>query len=188
MTHLSPAEFVDYLDGTLATTRGDHVAACERCRAQAAHLRETLQDARVEDFEPSPLFWDHFPARVRAALDADVPAAPAWRRPIAVLGWAVTVILLAVIAWRAPQPQSPAAPTTVAETGVQLAGDARADQQDEAWQLLSAAAEDMKLEDAHAVGMAVPATTVDTAVLELTPVERKELGRLLQDELKRSGI
>jgi hypothetical protein len=50
--------------------------------------------------------------------------------------------------------------------------------------LLRAAASDMELSDAHAAGLNVRPGSVESAVLDLTPVERTELERLLREELK----
>ena len=58
---------------------------------------------------------------------------------------------------------------------------------DEAWNLISAVASGVELEEAHAAGFGVRPGEIDRAVGEMTPVERTVLGRLLQQELKRAG-
>ena len=83
--HLRPDEFVDAMDGALAAARGSHLEtapsaapSCEspgRCGVKRA--------ASTNDLEPSPLFWDHFSARVREAGDAREPARQPWWRT----GW-----------------------------------------------------------------------------------------------------
>jgi hypothetical protein len=55
------------------------------------------------------------------------------------------------------------------------------------WQVLTSAAADVPVEDAHAAGMAVPSGAVDRAMQRLTPAELTELGRLLQSELRGPG-
>jgi hypothetical protein len=45
----------------------------------------------------------------------------------------------------------------------------------------------MAIEDAHAAGMMLRPGEAENAVLQLTPDERNELGRLLQDALKHAG-
>ena len=57
----------------------------------------------------------------------------------------------------------------------------------EVWAVLTAVASDVAIEDAHAVGMRVPAAAIDHAVQDLSAAELTELGRLLQSELKRSS-
>jgi hypothetical protein len=57
----------------------------------------------------------------------------------------------------------------------------------EAWQVLTSAASEMPIDEAHAAGMAVPAGAVDCAVQRLSPAELDELRHLLQSELHRSG-
>lgn len=189
MKHLAPDEFVDYVEGALPPSRAQHVDACERCAAEAASMRAMLQSAQVDAPDPSPLFWDHFPARVRRAMASEVPPTAGWRGRIAVLAWSVAIVALTVIAFRAAQHVVPApAAGTLAESLTPTIADARGDQDDEAFQVLTEAAADIKVEDAHAAGLAVAPTAVDKAVLELTPSEREELGRLLQDERKRAGI
>lgn len=92
MTHLSPDTLVDLLDGTRAETAVLHLASCAACRQQLADLRVSWQAAAdVEVPEPSPLFWDHLSARVRAAVAAEVPPrAPWWR-----IDWSWTSVGLA---------------------------------------------------------------------------------------------
>jgi hypothetical protein len=45
----------------------------------------------------------------------------------------------------------------------------------------------MEFEEARDAGLSLRPAAIDRAVLELTPAERSELGRLLQNELKRAG-
>jgi hypothetical protein len=78
--HLSPEEFVDALEGTASSVSATHLRECESCRAELADMRSVLDDARaVEASEPSPLFWDHFSARVKGATLQE-PSRAAGRR------------------------------------------------------------------------------------------------------------
>ena len=72
MSHLSPSEFVDLAEHALEPGRAAHAAACDACRAQAAIVRDALRMTAAVDAvpEPSPLFWEHFSARVREGIDA----------------------------------------------------------------------------------------------------------------------
>lgn len=72
MRHLSPEEFVDALDGAGGAWVREHVASCAACREQLRELNALAREAEVADVpEPSPLFWDHFSARVRTAVAAE---------------------------------------------------------------------------------------------------------------------
>jgi hypothetical protein len=70
--HLTAAELIDALDDALAPSRATHVTACSACQARIDGLRVTLNTTREADVpEPSPLFWDHFSARVAEAIATD---------------------------------------------------------------------------------------------------------------------
>ncbi len=65
MRHLTPEEFVDLAEGARAEASAPHLQACDACRRQLAELRATMSAAAdIDAPEPSPLFWDHFSARV----------------------------------------------------------------------------------------------------------------------------
>src|SRR4051794_12484868 len=107
MTHLTPDEFVSSLDNHLPETRRAHLVSCDECREQLSEVQAMLQDVTVAGAvpEPSPLFWDHFSAHVREAVDAQpIPAAmPWWQaawRPfaatVATVGCAGLVLALAL--------------------------------------------------------------------------------------------
>ena len=82
-THLSESEFVDLAEETLDPRRAAHVESCASCREQAGALRAMLREtASMDVLEPSPLFWEHFAARVRE----EVASEPAGGRS----GWAWT--------------------------------------------------------------------------------------------------
>jgi hypothetical protein len=84
MTHLTEVELVDLLDGALAASRERHLDECDSCRATATRMREAF--ARATDSgmpEPSPLFWEHFSARVHDGVRGAEPDQPSrW------FGWA----------------------------------------------------------------------------------------------------
>jgi hypothetical protein len=198
MSHLSASEFVDLAEGTLAPDRAAHAGRCEVCRAQAALVQDALRltdDAVVP--EPSPLFWDHLSARVREAIDAP-PARSAFgfgfRRlqPIvATLAIAVAVLSVVLInrdAGKTVEPrETPVASAPSTAEVDRLADPALDPNHAAAWSVLTAAAADLRLEEARDAGMAVPSAAVDRAVNGLTRAELSELGRLLQSELKRSS-
>jgi hypothetical protein len=190
MKHLTDIELVDLLDGALPPSRVGHVAHCPECsartdamRAAAAAAAETAAD------EPSPLFWDAFPARVAAAIDA-APAVAWWRRPVFAALAGVAALVVAVFAVLAllrepagtrPAPvvsMTPDAVTTPIEEDVE---------QDAAWAVVRTAAEDLDYDDALAAGLSARPGDAERAAMELSDSERAELLRILEREMKRAG-
>jgi hypothetical protein len=207
-THLSAADLTDALDEALDPAQAAHLAACAACRREVDLARAALERARTVDVpEPSPLFWDHLAARVRAAIDEPPPACRWWQRPgFALPGAALfaAAVLVAVFAARVPRPEPGIAPqpaaTAVAtdHTGSgatdhtdRAATDdtdpAAAERTDAVWGVLAAAASTVELSEARAVGLGVGSGSLDAAVSTLTSRERRELERLIRVEMKRTG-
>ena len=143
MGHLTSEQFVDLAEGRRDEASAPHLLACEVCRRQLTDLRLMLASAAApgrvvsnvgrpgsagnaiklgDDVpEPSPLFWDHFSARVRDAVASEgVPgrASSPWSWPRAALGAAAGAFAVALVALgvyvaapgiRTPPPPSPAA-------------------------------------------------------------------------------
>jgi len=213
MKHLTEAELVDFVDGALASSRRTHVEACDTCRAAAAELRQLLARAGdVQIPEPSPLFWEHFSARVHAGVrEADVQEPsrwfawagnPVWRSSGRwALSGAVLTLLLVAVVWRASTPApGRVAPTTtipVSSPGAQADSDALATSvsiddafdpdTDEAWALVRTVADDVSWDDTAAEGVGVRPGSAERAMLTLSVDERSELVRLLQAETKQPG-
>ena len=59
---------------------------------------------------------------------------------------------------------------------------------DDAWALVRVVADEVGWDDAQAAGLVAAAESVERLALELNDAERIELARLLEDELKRSGV
>lgn len=209
MNHLSPAELVDYVEraSDLPEPRAQHARTCARCRGETEALRSALALATTDDVPaPSPLFWDHFPARVSAAIrndtirSADSGHASGWRwassRRTVMLATAALVILTVV--WRATiyAPVPPAKPVVaslhhgpVASPDAPIVPDHTRDaDEDPAWALVRAAADDLRWEEAHAAGLSARPGAAEGLALELTAEERLELARLLGQELKHNGV
>jgi hypothetical protein len=211
MTHLTEAEFVDLVDATLAPSRAAHLmahlGACADCRAIAATMREALtRAANAEMPEPSPLFWEHFSARVHEGVQAvDAPESSRWLALAPPLKWTVagallTLVLVAgvwVAVWQASAPAS-SRRTSVATTATvadAAAGsddgrdtlDAESPESDAAWALVRAVADDVSWDDAAADRLGVRPGSVEHAMATLTGAERSELVRLLQAETKQPG-
>ena len=195
MSHLSPDEFVDAAAGALDSTRTAHLEACAACRGQAAEVASALSAVRdVGMPEPSPLYWGHLSARIREAVSRET-IVPAWRAvwlhpfrpqhlvPVAsavALAGAVVVSGLMLREGRVAIPMDRAVETAAV-------ADASMPDDSEAWRLLTSAAAETPIEDAHAAGMAVPASAIDGAVQRMTPDELHALEELLQRELRGSG-
>jgi hypothetical protein len=165
-------------------------------RGPPAEALAAARDAEMP--EPSPIYWAHLSARVRDAVARETIApgwrAAAWWQPFsghrlmpiasgAALAGAVIVTGLMMRDARVAMPVDPSGggppPSADAAGG--------APDESEAWQVLTAAAADTPIEDAHAAGMAVPAGAIDRAVQRMSADELNALGDLLQRELRRSG-
>lgn len=188
MSHLTDIEIVDLIDGTLRADRQRHVDGCETCRAQAEGLRSALlraSDAEIP--EPSPLFWDHFSARVHDAVHDALPEESGrwFSRPT--LTWALAGVLATVVlvtaVWRATGTSG--APPLVAVSASDVDIDAFDPDTDQAWALVRAVADDSTWDDDDAEGgFAVRPGSAERAMADLTHAERSELVRLLEAEIR----
>ena len=201
MKHLSSSEFVDYVEGALDRERAAHVDACAACQRETQALRQTLHETSIVEVpEPSPLFWDHFSGRVREEIArTPVRAGGAWTylRPLAAVAAAVLLVAIVVASRtpvRKPVERKQAAVDlsyagkTLSSTPQDASGAApeSVEPDDEVWRLLKDAAGDLQMEEARAVGFGVRPGAVDRAVLDLSPRERAELGRLIEDEIRQT--
>src|SRR5476651_1124888 len=80
MRHLTPEELVDLAEGSRLSSSEPHLEGCEACRRQLADVAAMMSAATAfEVSEPSPLYWDHFSARVREAVAAEgAPRRRSW--------------------------------------------------------------------------------------------------------------
>lgn len=99
-SHLTPQELVEAAESGLSSVRMAHVERCEACAGAVRELHSALGDVRTTAAipEPSPLFWDHFSARVREATSAEpLPRTSwwgsLWRPVVAVAALAVVAVL-----------------------------------------------------------------------------------------------
>jgi hypothetical protein len=190
--HLSDAQLVDALEETAPRAYREHLERCGACRDRFDGFRATLLDLRHTAAdgvpEPSPLFWEHFSQRVHDAI-AEGPAAkrPTW------IGWvapAAAVFVLfagALLIWiqsrshnvvRTPQHEiaSAAAPTSDSES-LDL-------DNDDDWALVRVAAEDLEWDAAVDAGLQANPGSAERVALEMSVVERQELERLIEAEIK----
>jgi hypothetical protein len=185
--HLTDREIIAAADGALADDQQRHTETCEACTAAVLACQRALEDTRAAGGvpEPSPLFWDHFSARVRAATDAQpVPSAGgwmAWWRPLLV-GAAMVAGAVAGVQWLGPD--EPAAPV-VAEHQAPPVETTPIDEpptaDDSDWDAVAAMASAL---DASAVESIAPAPVAATPLIEdLTSRELQEFARLLRAEM-----
>jgi hypothetical protein len=191
MRHLTGQELIDAAEASTGEARRafSHLDACDGCRRQVLELREMMSVAAgVEVPEPSPLFWDHFSARVREAVSVEkVASAPPWRSwRIAVAAGAFAVIVLAAaIVLRAPN--TPAGDTTTASATIPATNvpieNLAADDGDAALQLIADLSSDLDWEAASQAGLMPRSGWVDTVLSELNESERSALERLVREEI-----
>jgi hypothetical protein len=190
MTHLSSDEIVDAAAGTLDESRQRHLEDCEPCRSAVATLRAVLTAAPSEPVpEPSPLFWAHFSARVREAIDAEARAGVRgwrdWMRwQAAIPLGALAAVLLAVVASlsRPPAEQVPIEAVQSAASAAEL--DATGLEPDR-WRALADMVGPLDWDAASEAGLGVVPGDAERAALELDTEERRELTVLLASELAR---
>jgi hypothetical protein len=192
MNHLSRSDLLDLLDEpAAAATHRLHLKSCEACRGMVASLRATLADVRREDApEPSPLFWDHFTARVAEAIREESPAARNHSRlgwfggPAA--GWTSAALLILLGMTTVISRVTLHAPTPVVRTGV--VGMSESPELDQNWVEVREAARNLSWDATQAAdAIGADPGTAEQVVMELNAEERAELARLIDGEIKRSG-
>jgi hypothetical protein len=182
MTHLTSDELLDAMEGMLASDRQAHLAACEECRRQLDDLAGAMNDARqVSVPEPSPLFWNHFAARVNDAIDAEPAGAwPQWLRWQVLLPLGATAMIILALMMAVPKQDEPEfVDADAAEVVDTLAVP------DDNWVMVATLVGEIDLDTASAAGVIEPGVA-ERAVLTLTSEEQQELTRLLKAELTRA--
>jgi hypothetical protein len=181
-THLTPEEIVDAAEGRLSVTRQAHVSSCRACAGDVAAHAALLQelDAVRDVPEPSPLFWDHFSARTRAAIAA-APQRSTWShwlRPLVALAAAAAVLL---VVWLRPGRGDDADMLS----GSRATGPAPLvlpAVEDGPWDLVLDLASGLPFEDVQQAA-APRRGTADALIDELTPAEREAFVKLLRSEI-----
>lgn len=183
--HLSPEQFVDAVDGVTTDSVGRHLETCASCREDLAALSRAMRDVQQtsEVPEPSPLFWDHFSARVRAATEeVGIGAQSAswtwWRRPALAVA-AIAVLATVMIVRRPPPAAVPPGPDLVqVAPAVNVV---EAVEGDPAWDLVVTLASGLSSDDIHEI--TPPSVAASDLVESLTPAEREMFVRLVQREM-----
>lgn len=200
-THLSSQEFVDALDrkgGTsaLAPARQSHLDACTSCQTQVSELRALIEgagdDADVP--EPSPLFWDHFQARVLTAVQSEVPPGrlswwTSWldTRTLVALSATVVAIVASVALYRSRPAPAPL-DSRVTESGMVADASASLDRpvdtglENDEWAFVSSVMDTLEGDDIHEV-LAPSHDAVDSAIEALTSDQRDRFMKLLKAEM-----
>ena len=202
MRHLDEAELVDAVDGVLSASCDAHLQHCATCTGRAQALRDAmrgLQRATDAVPEPSSFFWEHFSRRVHDAVREDRVAkqATGWWRPgrVAALAAAAAVVIAAATTVILKQPRLSddrrAEPVAVGHQPHATSDEAQPGaldvDSDPDWALVRAVADDLRWEDAPEAGINARPGAADSVAVEMSPAERQELARLIEDELKRAG-
>jgi hypothetical protein len=190
MRHLTSEHLVDLAEGARTELSMPHLQSCEACRTKLAELRATLSAAEeVGVPEPSPLFWDHFSARVHDAVEAErahgTPAFGRWWSwrilPFWVGSLAIVVLAVAIMTrGRVSEPPARAGSiAVVAESQAEVPGMA----DDPSLSLVADLATDLDWDAAVEAGLTTHVGVDDDVVTQLSDGERRELHRLLRAEL-----
>ena len=190
MTHLSADQIIDLVEGVRAETAEPHLQSCDVCRRQLDELRAAMaMAADVSVPEPSPLFWNHFSARVRDAVAAEgAPRAAAWTWWLTLAAGTVAAVVVAVgvSVYRPALPAAGRNEAAVAATDGMQTLDAA---DEAAISMMADLAADSDVAAAREGGLAGLTSHVggaDDALGVLTEGERVELQRLLKEELGKS--
>jgi hypothetical protein len=205
MGHLSTGELVDLAEGASDERSAPHLAECVRCRRELADLRAMISSvADVDVPEPSPLFWDHFSDRVRAAVAVEGAAGrdarPWWRRvlwarlsmePVAAVAvFALVVTALVRLTMLSPavpaRPRSPSSPAVASNQAAGTALEPDAWLNDPSLVFMSELTTTWDLDEIREqMTETRPIGSADEAFGALSDDERQELQRLLKEQLAR---
>jgi hypothetical protein len=207
MKHLSREELIDSLEGSLALAREAHMDACPSCRAERASLEQVLQRvAAIEVPEPSPLFWEHFSARVRESAAQQAgwteQADSSWTERAGWHTWvwprwavgSATLVVCVTLGWASWHDYGRR--HFIEKPGVVRIHEGAPDSgdpglalmvSDEDWNLVMSMAEDVTVDDADEPepGLVIRPGATDRAFTDLSSEQRTELARLLTAEMTR---
>lgn len=200
MRHLTSVELVDLVEGTRAQSSAPHLATCEACRRRLAELRAAMSAASEFDVpEPSPLFWDHFSARVCEAVAAE--GAPPRRSSLRSWSWPrltipltagafAALVIAAMVTIRVGVPRSPVGAPASVSTRLQNEATVEAPDvlpDDPSLALVAELAAEMDWDLASEAGLTNRVDGAERAVSQLNADERSELDRLLRQALAKPG-
>ncbi len=196
MRHLTSEQLIDLAEDGRPASSTPHLQSCETCRNRLAELRATLSVvASVDVPEPSPLFWDHFSARVHDAVEAERAAGTSvfsrwsWLRLTPLWAGALAAVVLAIVivtsGGRPGQPVS--APAGPAASAAGPLDDSLSLGDDPSLSLMADLAADLDWDAASEAGLTTHVGVDNDAVTELTDGERRALDQLLKGELAHRG-
>ena len=149
--------------------------------------------AEVDVPEPSPLFWDHFSARVHEAVEAERangvsrfrrwlswPGVPLWAGSLAV------VVLAVVIMTRGSVSETPSTPRGSVDVVAESAPDVPVLADDASLSLVADLVTGLDWDAAVEAGLTTDLGIADDVVTQLSDDERRELQQLLRMELEKS--
>jgi hypothetical protein len=216
MRHIQSEELIDLAEGARPESSAPHLQTCDDCRRRLAELRAAMAAAAHADVpEPSPLFWDHFSARLHDAIAAEGPPPRAawfpgspkrrgpsswWNRLVLPLSAAAcAAVIVAAVTLRvahAPVFVGPPSPPVASAVPARPGNDDVADADlalfpnDPSLDLVADLASQVAQADWDAAGpqgLETHEDAADKAVGHLSAGERRELQRLLKEELARPG-
>lgn len=169
--HLSEAQLVDALFARALGAQADHLAACAVCRTRLAAATEGLSLARSAAVpEPSPLYWQLFARQLDGRLRAQRPSRRPWLAPL--LAAAAAALALVSLLPRLPSEPVPAPSSESA-----------------LWQALPPLEQDAGARVLEGLGATLEEAyllagcELDECLADLSEAERRDLARLLSEEL-----
>lgn len=197
--HLDESALLDLAEGTRSEHGAAHLAECERCRAQVEELRSAMgiaEDASVP--EPSPLFWEHLSARIAEAVAEETSAgslvAPAgwamrfWRWEVVTAALVAAAVVLAVAVNRRPATDANSVQSAAAPAAAATLNDLTPSlENDPSLSFIADLASDLDWDDAVEAGLTGGGDVVERVVQDMSDDERRELRRVLQEEMGRPG-
>jgi hypothetical protein len=134
--------------------------------------------------EPSPLFWEHFPERVRTAVDAVPVEAPAWwRRRPAMLAIALGLAVLTA-GWVFYAPQRLTSDVVAPDVAMMVPDEDDLLEDDPDWAVMSSLAASAGVEMLREAGFGVAPGGSEAAIDDLDEAERADLVAMLRAEMK----
>jgi hypothetical protein len=137
--------------------------------------------------DPSPLFWEHFPDRVRAAVHAAPEASPFgwWRRRAGALALSMAAVAaLATVLYVRDGSTPVDAPQPAVVQEIQPPADFESMDADAGWAVVSDVAESAGPEMLREAGFGVAPGATEPAIEALNEKERIEFMALLKAEMK----
>jgi hypothetical protein len=199
MTHLTPEQFVDIVEGAAPETSAPHLATCESCRRELAELRGIMAAASTghDVPEPSPLFWNHLSSRLHDAV-IEQSRLSFWfgwfGRPrvlVPVLAAALAMLVVVVLLPRAPAGSRATIPSTPFVADAALPGSTPSlppiaplgKDDDPQLRIVTAVATSAAWDEMMDEVATSSADDAEAVAAALTVDEQRELQRLLAEEM-----